>query len=75
MHHPNYDHDGSHDFSHTLKEKATSVGLIGSDVHEVQDAWTGQKNLRVAPCVAKSSPKDIHFFQMVPPTKSLKIMG
>ena len=45
MHHPNYVHEGSHDFSHTFKEMDTSAGLMGSDVHEVQKVWTGQKDL------------------------------
>ena len=54
---------------------ATSTGLIGSDVHEVQQAWTGQKNPWVTLCVAKTSQKDICFFWVVPPTKLPKIMG
>ena len=49
--------------------------LLGSDIHEVQQVWTGQKDLQVAHCVAKSSPKDIHFFQVVPLTELPKIMG
>ena len=54
---------------------ATSASLMGSDVHEVQEVWTGQKDLQVTHCVVKSLPQDICFFQMVPPTKSPKIMG
>ena len=48
---------------------------MGSDVNEVQEAWTGQKDLWVTHPVAKCSPKDIHFFWVVPPTKLPKIMG
>ena len=75
MHHPDYDHKGSLDFSYTFKEMAISTGLMGSDVHEVQEAWTGQKDLWVTHYLAKSSPKDIHFFWVVPPYELLKIMG
>ena len=70
-HCPNYDHDGSHDLSHTFKQMATSACLLGSDVHEVQQVWTGWKDLWVAHDIAKSSPKDIYFFQVVPPTELL----
>ena len=62
MHHPNYDHEGSQDFSHTFKEMATSASLIGSDVHEVQEVWTGWKDLWVIHHTVQSSSKDIHFF-------------
>ena len=42
---------------------ATSTGLMGSDVHEIQEAWTEWKNLQFTHHMAvKSSPKDIHFF-------------
>ena len=53
-HHPHYDHEGSHNLSHTFKEMATSAGLLSSDVHEVQQVWTGQKDLWVTHCMAKA---------------------
>ena len=31
-------------FSHTFQEMATSAGLMGSEVHKVQEGWTGQKD-------------------------------
>ena len=68
-------HKGSYDLSSTFREMATSTNLMGSEVHEVQEAWTGWKNLRAAYCVAKSSPKDICFFRVMLPTISPKIMG
>ena len=48
MHHPNYDHERSHDLSCTFQEMATSAGLMGSEVHEVQEVWTGKKDLWAA---------------------------
>ena len=75
MHCPNYDHEESHDFSHTFKEMATSAGLMGSDVHEVHEVWTDQKDLWFTHHMVKSFPKDIHFFWVVPPTKLPMIMG
>ena len=41
MYCPDYDHEGSHDLSCIFQEMATSAGLMGSEVHEVHDVWTG----------------------------------
>ena len=60
--------------SHTFREMATSTDLMSSEVHEVQEVWTCQKDLQVTYQAAKSSPKDIHIFWVVPPTESPKIM-
>ena len=75
MHSPEFDHEGSHDLSHMFWEMATSTGLLDSDVHKVLDVWTGQKDLWATHQVAKTSLKDICFFQVVAPTESPKIMG
>ena len=72
---PNIDHEGSHDLSHTFQEMATSTGLMSSEVHEVQEVWTGHKDLQATCHMAKGSPKGIQFFWVVSPTKSPKIMG
>ena len=61
MHHPHYDHKGSNNLSHTFKEMATSAGIMGFDVHEVQEACTGQKDLWVTHHMEKSSPKGYPF--------------
>ena len=74
-HQPSYEQEGSYNLSSTFQEMATFANLIGTKVHEVQQAWTGQKDLRAAHHVAKTSPKDIHFFRIVLPTESPKIMG
>ena len=59
----------------TCREMATSDNFMGSEVHEVWEVWTGQKDLRAAYCMAKTSPKDIHFFRGELCTKSPKNMG
>ena len=66
---------GSYHLMSVFWEMATSTGLLDSDVHKVQDEWTGQKDLQVTCQVAKSSLKGIHFFWVVPPTESPKSMG
>ena len=58
-----------------FRELATSTNLMGSEVHEVKEAWTGWKDLQTTYLVAKSSPKDICFFRVMPSTESPKIIG
>ena len=67
--------EGSYDLMLVFREIATSAGLLDSDVHKVKDEWTGWKDLQATHQTAKSPLKDIHFFQLVPPTESPKIMG
>ena len=75
MHHPEFNHVGSHDLPHTFWEMATSTGLLDCDIHKAPDVWTGQKDLWATYQVAKSSPKDICFFWVVSPTELPKITG
>ena len=75
MHCADHNHKGSQDLPHTFQGMAISVGLMDSEVHKVQEVWTGQKGLQVAYCKVKGSPKGIQFFWEVPPTKLPKIMG
>ena len=74
MHHANYDHKGSQDLSYTFQDMATSAGLMDSEGHEVQEVWTGWKDLWAAHHVVKGSLKGIQFFWVVPSTESPKIM-
>ena len=71
-HQSNYEYIGSQDLSSTFREMATSTNLMGT---EVQEVWTGQRDLEAAHHTAKASPKDIQFFRIMPPTESPKIMG
>ena len=54
---------------------ATSANLMGSEIYEVWEVWTGQKDLRATHHMAKTFPKNICFFRVVPPMESPKIMG
>ena len=54
---------------------ATSANLMGSEVHDVQEVWTSQKDYKAAHHMTKTSPKDIHFFRVMPPMEFPKIMG
>ena len=74
-HHPKVDHEVSHNLSHKFWEMADSAGLLDSHIYEVQDMLTGWKEPHAANHVAKSSSKDICYFQVISPTESPKIMG
>ena len=64
-----------HTTSSTFRDMATSANLMGSEIHEVWEMWTGQKDLGATCCMAKTSPKGICFFRVMPPTELSKIMG
>ena len=51
-----------------------SAGLLKSNIYEVQDTWTGQKDLCTANHTAKASQKNKQFFHMVAPTELPSIM-
>ena len=54
---------------------AEMVGLMDSEIYLVQDQWWGKKELHTANYVARGLAKDLHYFQVVSPLKSPKIMG
>ena len=54
---------------------ASSMTLLGTEVQEVLEEWSGQQELRAANKTTKASQRDIHFFRLVAPTELLKIMG
>ena len=70
-----FEQDGSYDLSSIFCQMAISTNLLRTEIYDVQETWGGQKDLTAATQVAKPSPKDIHFFQVILPTDLLKIMG
>ena len=60
-HQANFEQEGSYDLSSIFFQMATSTNLPGTEVHEVQESWGGQKDPRATNQVARASPKDIHF--------------
>ena len=54
---------------------ATSTNLLNAKVYKVQEAWGSWKDLRAANQVARASPQDIHFIQIISPTELPKIRG
>ena len=54
---------------------ASSMNLLGTEVHEVQEEWSGWQELKATNKTAKASQRDVHFFRLVAPTESSKITG
>ena len=65
----------THDLANVFGEMAKMVGLMGTKIHPVQDQWQGKKELYVANHAAKGSAKNLHYFWVVLPVESSKIMG
>ena len=54
---------------------AHDTNLLNSEIHEVQEVWTGQRGFKAINCATQTSPKDIQFFHMVSPNELSNIMG
>ena len=52
-----------------------TTGLLNSTLYEIQEVWTGQKELQHANYVLRALLKDLRFFCMVSPLESPKVMG
>ena len=46
------------------------AGLLGSVIYEIQEVWTGQKELQHANYVLRTLPKGLRFFSVVSPSES-----
>ena len=71
-HWANFKEEGSHDLSSTFWDMASSTNLLGN---EVQEEWSSWQELRATNKTTKAFQRDIHFFRLVMPTESPKIMG
>ena len=70
-----FEQEGSYDLTSVFQQMARDTNLLNTEIHEVQEVWTGQLGLKIAICAAKASQRDIQFFCMVMPNKSPNIMG
>ena len=52
-----------------------STGLLGPEIYEIQETWTGQHELEYANYTLNTLPKGFKFFHPVSPSESLKVMG
>ena len=74
-HWPVFEREVTHDLTYVFKELVEMASLMDTEVHWVQDQWQGKKKLHAANHAARGSAKDLHYFQVVSPTESSKILG
>ena len=58
-----------------FKELAEMAGLLGTKFYPFHDQCVGKKELHSAYHAVRGSVKDLHFFRIVAPLESPKIMG
>ena len=69
-HLPVFHKEVTDDLADIFVEMAKMVGLMGTEIHPIQDHWQGKKELHAA----KGSTKNLHHFWVVLPIESPKIM-
>ena len=52
-----------------------SASLLGSEIHEIQETWTGWCELEYTNYALKTLLKGLKFFCLVSPSESPKVMG
>ena len=70
-HVPVFHKEVTYNLADIFGEMAKMVGLMGTKIPQVQDQWQGKKELHAA----KGSTKNLHYFWVVSPIESPKIMG
>ena len=74
-HLPEFHREVTYDLTNIFKEMAEMAGLMDSKIYVVQDQWWGKKELCTTNYMARGSARDLHYFWVVSPLKSPKIMG
>ena len=75
IHWANFEEEDSYDLSSTFWDMASSMNLLGTKIHELQKERSSWQELRATHKTAKASQRDIHFFRLIVPTESPRIMG
>ena len=70
-----FEQEGSYDLTLVFQQMAWDTNLLNSEIHEVQEVWTGWRGLKAANHAVQTSLKNIQFFHMVSPNESPNIMG
>ena len=70
-----FEQEGSHNLTSVFQQMARATNLLDTEIHEVQEVWTGWQGSKATNHAAKASQRDIQFFCMVMPNESPNIMG
>ena len=71
----NFNYENTCDLMDILQHMIETIGVLGSAIYEIQEAWTGQDELQHANYALRTLPKGLKFFQAVSPLESPKVMG
>ena len=74
-HCPNFNNENTCDFTDIFWHMIETAGLLGSDIYEITEAWSGQDELWQANYSLMTLLKGLKFFRVVSPSKSPKVMG
>ena len=73
--HPHFDCETSCNLSGLFRDMIKFANILGSDIHEIQEACIGQEDLWYANDALKTSPKGLQFFCPISPLELPKAMG
>ena len=57
--HPHFDQETLHDLSDVFQDMIPHVGLLDSQIYEIQEAWTGQGDLRYTNDALRTLPNGL----------------
>ena len=72
---PSFNNENTHNFTDVFWCMIETAGLLGSEIYEITEAWSGQDELWQANYSLMTLLKGLRFFRAVFPSKSPKVMG
>ena len=72
---PHFGHKTLHDLCGVFQDMIAYADLLGSQIYEIQEVWTGWEDLWYANNALKTLPMSLQFFCPIPPSESSKVMG
>ena len=74
-HLPVFHKEVTHNLASIFGDMTKMIDLTGTKIHPVQDQWQGKKELHMASHAVKESAKNLHYFWVVLPVESPKIIS
>ena len=75
MNQPEFDIEFSHDLAGLFWEMIASVGLLDSEIYEIQEVWTEKEDFWYPNDVLKLLPEGLQFFCPIFPSELPMVMG
>ena len=74
-HCPNFNNENTCRFTDVFWHMIEITGLLGSDIYEIIEAWSGWDELQQAKYSLMTLPKGLKFFRVLSPSRSPKVIG